>query len=170
MSFRTRDPKPTTRPSWEDYWAEIGNENWLYARELIELSSSVRAHFASFVDWHDEPELVDDPDDKYNSIPHPEGWVRRGVDLDWEAAAKSADEWPASSTEQRLLALVLSLVNPDEESHYESRRDEEGAYEVWVTTGTRKIDARDLSSMGSWRDDVADILTRYIKGEPPRRH
>jgi hypothetical protein len=128
---------------WDDYWTEVGNETWLYARELIELSPAVRAHFASFID-------------------------PCGVNLDWSAAAAAADEWPASSTERRLLALVLSLVNPDEEHGYVRRRDEAGSYEVPTVTGTRMIDARALGSMGSWAADVASILARYITGQRPR--
>ena len=77
--------------------------------------------------------------------------------------------WAASSTERRLLNLVLSLVNPDEEHGTETLHDEEGYYTVPTVTGTRKIDARDLGQMGSWQDDVAAILARYITGQPPRR-
>lgn len=169
MSIRTKDPKPSTRPSWEDYWQTVGNETYLYARELIDLSPDVRAHFAGFIAWRDRPVMVDVPGRPSwdPGEPDPEGWVLRDVELDWQAAAKSADEWPASSTQRRLLSLVLSLVNPDEEGHHETVRDEEGPYEVWRTTGTRLFDARDLGSMGSWRDDVAEILARFITGQPP---
>ena len=170
MSFKTKDPKPAERPTWEDYWSTVGNETYLYARELIDLSDDVRAHFAAHITWHDEPVMVETPGAPSwdPGVPDPEGWVWRDVDLDWQEAAKSADAWAASSTQLRLLALVLSLVNPDEEHHYETLRDEEGSWEAWVTTGTRKIDARDLGSMGSWRDDVASILARYIAGQPPK--
>lgn len=150
---RTRDPKPADPPTWEAYWEGVGNETYLVARELIELSSSVRAHFASFVGWHDTPALVDDPDNAGWSIDDPEGWVWRDSDLDWKAAAAAADRWAASSTERRLLDLVLSLVQPDEEHDYDGR-----------ATGTRMFDARDLGRMGSWADDVARILSRFIAG------
>lgn len=161
MSTRTRDPKPTTPPTWEEYWVTVGNENFRFARELIELSSSVRAHFAHFIDWHDEPEYVDDPNATHSwepSIPDPEGWVRRDANLDWRAAAKAADEWPASSTEQRLLDLVLAFVQPEEEWDPDFQR----------TANTRLIDVRTLGLMGSWRDDVAAILNRYITGQEPK--
>jgi hypothetical protein len=163
MSIRTRDPLPEAAPTWEDYWAEVGNESWLCARELIELSSPVQGHFAQFIAWHDDPCMADVPGEPSwePGVPDPEGWVWRELLLDWEGAARSADEWPCSSTERRLLDLVLSLVQPDEERDWNGDR--------WVAIGTRMMDARDLGNMGSWRDDVADILCRYIKGEPPRR-
>lgn len=138
--------------TWDAYWSTVGSEDYLYARELIELSPSVRAHFAAHVhgDTHDP-------------------WASDALRLDWSAATEAADEWAASSTERRLLDLVLSLVNPDVSGHHEEREDDEGRYEVWVTTGVRKVDVRELGSMGSWREDVAAILARYITGQPPRR-
>lgn len=147
----TNQTETSGRPTWEGYWATVGSEDYLYARELIELSPSVRSHFAAHV--HGDP---NDP------------WADDALHLDWQAAAAAADEWPASGTERRLLDLVLSLVNPDVSGHHEQREDEDGSYEVWVTTGVRKIDVRDLGSMGSWRDDVAAIVGRYITGQPPR--
>lgn len=128
--------------TWETYWSEVGNETWLVARDLIELSTSVRAHFAGYI----------------------EPTERDGLHLDWSKAAAAADEWPASSTERRLLALVLSLVNPDEHQESEVVRDEDegGYYTVWRTAGTRKIDVRDLAHMGSWQEDVTRILSRWM--------
>lgn len=161
---RTRDPKPSTPPTWDAYWETVGNEDYLLARELIDLSPTVRRHFEAHVAWRDNPCLVDDPNDPRMSIKDPEGWVWRQADLDWSAAAASADEWPASGTERRLINLVLSLVNPDEEHTTETRHDDEGYYDVPVTTGTRMIDVRDLASMGSWSEDVARLLARYIAG------
>jgi hypothetical protein len=160
---RTTEPQPTTPPAWDDYWTTVGNEDFLYARELIELSSSVRAHFAGFLAWRDEPVMVEVPGrPSYDpGEPSPDGAVWRDIDLDWKAAAAAADAWGASSTERRLLDLVLSLVQPDTDSYWEDGR--------WVTTGTRLVDARDLGSMGSWRDDVAEILARYITGKAPLR-
>lgn len=168
---RTRDPKPADPPRWEDYWRGVGNVNWLFARELIELSPDVRAHFAYYLRWSDHPALVDDPNDPGTSMDDPGGWVWRDEDLDWEAAAKTADAWAASSTQRRLLALVLSLVQPDEsqESVWEPADEEGPGYERRVAVGTRKVDMRDLGLMGSWRDQVAAILFRYIKGEAPHR-
>lgn len=128
------------KATWEDYWSTVGNEAWLVAKELIELSDDVRAHFAGHIRLDDDGE----------------------PELDWKAAAAAADAWPASSTQLRLLALVLSLVNPDETYEYETRHDDEGYYDVRVAKGTRLFDARDLSRMGSWADDVARILARYI--------
>lgn len=127
--------------SWDTYWSTVGNEDYLYARELIELSGAVHAHFARHI---------------------------TGEDLDWRAAAAAADDWPASSGERRLLDLVLSIVNPDVSGHHETRDDDEGPYEVWVTTGVRKVDARDLGNMGSWREEVASIMGRYIAGAAPK--
>jgi hypothetical protein len=134
--------------SWDAYWRTVGNETWLYVRELLELTESPKAHFAGFIT------PVNDARD----------W-----NLDWKAAAAAADEWPCSSTERRMLDLVLSLINPDEEHGHRTEHDEDGYYTVPTVEGTRKIDARDLGSMGSWRDDVAAILARYITGQPPKR-
>lgn len=136
-----------TKPTWDDYWSTVGNETWLFVRELLDLTQSPKAHFAGFITRGDDGE----------------------PDLDWQAAAKAADAWPCSSTERRMLDLVLSLVNPDEDRVRRVERDDDGYYDVWETVGTRKIDARDLGSLGSWRDDVASILARYITGQPPRR-
>lgn len=157
MSLRTREPLPTQAPTWEDYWATVGNETYLYARELIEISSSVRRHFAAHIAWRDEVCLVDGPGNDW--VPDPDGWVWRDVDLDWAAAAAAADDWAASSTERRLVNLVLSLVQPTQE--YDSAADQ--------TIGTRWFNARDLGDLGSWRNDVAEILARFITGQPPRR-
>lgn len=134
----------TFPPLWREYWSTVGNETWLVAGELIELSDSVTAHFASFI----KP-------------------VDGGLDyrLDWKAAAAAADEWPCSTTERYLLDLVLSLIQPDEYEETEVRKDDEGYYDVRVTKGTRKFDARSLGSMGSWRGDVARILNGYILGQ-----
>lgn len=165
---RTLDPKPVARPSWEDYWGTVGNETWLMVQELIELSPSVTAHFASYVEWHDEPCRVPDPADPYNSIPDPEGWIDREADLDWSAAAAAADQWPCSTTERYLLDLVLSLIQPDEEHTTEVRRDDDGYYEVTVTSGTRTFDMRNLGLFGSWQDEVAVILYEWMTGRRPQ--
>lgn len=160
MSIRTRDPKPTERPTWFEYWLTVGNEDFLFARELIDLSPDVRAHFAWYTRWEDSPVMVDVPGARSfdPGVPDPEGWVFREAELDWKSAADAADRWPASSTQRRLLALVLSLVQPDQQ---------------WVAgadeyTGTRLMNVRDLSMMGSWREQVADIMSRYICGGEPR--
>lgn len=116
----------TFPPLWRDYWQTVANENYLIAGELIELSTSVTAHFASFIKARDLP------------------GGGRDTDLDWQAAAAAADRWACSSTEGRLLDLVLSLVQPDDKE--------------------RLIDARDLGRMGSWSPDVARILHGFILG------
>lgn len=164
MSTRTRDPKPTTPPTWQDYWRTVGNETYLIAGELIELSPDVRRHFESYVRWSDSPCWVDDPDNPGLSIDDPEGWVWRDVDLDWKSAAASADEWPCSTTQRYLLDLVLSLIQPDETWGSELRQDEEGCYDVLVTKGTRTFDMRNLGRMGSWAPAVARIMHGFIMG------
>lgn len=135
--------KPTDPPSWADYWATVGNEDYLAARELAQVSDSIQAFLASFIRWDLDPVMVDDPNDQMNSIPDPSGDLWCGVELDWEAAAASYDEGLGySSTEQRLLAIVLALVLEDRPLNIK----------------------RTLGYMGSWESEVWRILTEWGTG------
>lgn len=151
MAVRTSDPRPTTKPTWDDYWAGVGNEDMLAARDLINLSPAIRRHFEAFLDWDE----YDDEDP---------GYVWRSVNLDWCAAAEAADRWPCSTTERILLDLVLGLVQPDETTEFQTRRDPDTdeTYQVRVAVGTRTIDPRTLGRLGSWSAEATRILMRWM--------
>jgi len=78
---------------WERYWSEIGNEQWLAARELLDLSPRVRNLFATFVAVEDRW-----------------GDGHAELQLDWEAAAAQAERDGLSSTEYHLARLVAALT------------------------------------------------------------
>lgn len=86
----------TTNPShadaWAEFWATVGNESWLFAWELIELSPALLSEART--------------------------WVRRrgrGIDWDWQGWLASYDGqgrgW--SCTEHRLFAVVASLLDDE---------------------------------------------------------
>lgn len=142
MSVRTKEPRPTGSPSWAEYWADVDDRDWLFARELAEISPAVRGFVESRIHWHDEPVLVTDPDDEWSAAPDPEGWVWRNLTVHWDQVAEDFDVWGGSSTERRLMRLVLSLLVPGREVSL----------------------SQDLGQMGSWSDEVAAILGRYVAG------
>lgn len=76
------------RPTWDDYWAGVGNEDWLAARALCEISPRVRSEVGLFLHWDD------------NREPH----------LDWEAFATFVDEDGTMSSGERRLALVVAAL------------------------------------------------------------
>jgi hypothetical protein len=146
MSFKTTDPKPATPPTWEAYWAEVENYEWLYARELIEISPAVKSFVQNRLRWYDEPCWIDDPNDPSGreSIEDPSGAVWRDSTIDWDEVAEDHHSWAASTTENQLLRIVLAL-----------------------TIRGREVSlVRDVGNMGSWRGEVAWILGRYIRNEP----
>ncbi|MGL4174311.1 MAG: hypothetical protein ACRCTR_09650 [Actinomycetota bacterium] len=78
---------------WEAYWATVGNEDWLVARDLLTVSPRVRAVFAQHV--HLERHGLD----------------RTSLELDWDAATEHVADEPLSSTERRLADLVVALAS-----------------------------------------------------------
>lgn len=134
------EDRPTERPSWTEYWSEVGNEDWLAARELAQLSGSIQGFLRSFIHWNIEPVRIDDPNDDLASIPDPSGALWCSAELDWDAAAAAYDDGLGySSTELRLLAVILALTVLD-----------------------RPIDLRNtLGLMGSWESEVWRILTEW---------
>lgn len=151
VSERTQAPILTTPPTWDDYWATVGNETYLVARDLIEISPTIQRHFEHHLIWRD-------------TTPGPDGWRWRSAKLDWPAAARAADQWPCSTTEAILLDLILGLIQPDEDTQFEDRWDPETSesFEVRVTTGTRVINPLHLGRLGPWSGQVADILHRWM--------
>jgi hypothetical protein len=87
---------------WDAYWSAVGNEDWLVARRLLELSPRVRSFFAS----HFEEVQIPIIDDGGREL----GLCRCELTLDWKAAAEHIDDDGFSSTEHRLARLVAALT------------------------------------------------------------
>jgi len=87
---------------WQEYWADVRNEDWLTARRLLEISPRVRGFFAC----HLSEDLVPIYDDDGHERPQP----LREVALDWETAAGRIESDGFSSTERRLAMLVAALT------------------------------------------------------------
>ncbi|WP_426566342.1 hypothetical protein ACPPVT_07300 [Angustibacter sp. McL0619] len=84
----------TPAERWAAYWREVGNEEWLAARELIELCPRLWSLFAGYIEATGE---------------RPAGWW-----LDWPAAcAYGLDEAGLSGGEHRLAQVVAGLVLDD---------------------------------------------------------
>ncbi|WP_426561380.1 hypothetical protein ACPPVT_14420 [Angustibacter sp. McL0619] len=87
---------------WDAYWLTVGSEQYLAARELVELSSRLRTLFASFVRW-----VEPDPSwyEAGEQLP-PGSW-----ELDWETATTYAlTKAGLSGGERRLAAVVAALT------------------------------------------------------------
>ncbi|MDN5893930.1 MAG: hypothetical protein L0H93_07875 [Nocardioides sp.] len=135
--------QPPPRPSWDEYWAKVGSEDYLAAKALLELSSQVRCDAAQWLEWVSHQLWSDDDEPVGQSEPYP--------NLDWEGWVKSVDEqgrgW--SSTESRLFEVVAALVAEE----------------------PRAIRLRGLlDSMGSWESDVWRILTEWGTGGNNKDH
>lgn len=92
---------PTTQTLWDTFWDRVGNEEWLAAKELLDISPRVAGFFAAHL-RRDTVELYDD-----NGNPC---GVRDDLVLDWEAAAEHIATEGFSSTEDRLARLVSALT------------------------------------------------------------
>jgi len=106
----TSSTTPTTTTSsggssnvlWQEYCADVRNEDWLTARRLLELSPRVRGFFACYL----AEDVVPSYDDDGHERPQP----LHEVALDWEAAAARIEADGFSSTERRLAMLVAALT------------------------------------------------------------
>lgn len=93
----------SVRPTWQEYWAGVGNEEWLAAKALLELEEhgGVRREVETWLaydsagDWYDE-----------------DGGWRSDPVLDWWAWVADVDArgraW--SGSEARLYQLVAGLT------------------------------------------------------------
>jgi len=129
------------RPTWAEFWARVGDEDWLAAKALLELSS-IRREAESWLRWERDP-LYDDSGEPFGyTDPYPV--------LDWEAwiADYDAEGRGWSSTEHRLFALVAALVIPDRQIAFRSV----------------------LGYMGSWETEVWRILTEWGTGGNNREY
>ncbi len=76
--------------AWSTCWPEVGSEEWLAARALLELSPALVGEAASWV---------------------AQGGGRPGALLDWVADVdREGRGW--SSTERRLFAVAAALIDP----------------------------------------------------------
>lgn len=87
---------------WHDFWAGVGNEDWLAAAHLMEASPRVRGYFACYL--HEE--LTPRFDEAGNAVGTPISEVM----LDWQSAADRIHLECFSSTEYRLARLVAALT------------------------------------------------------------
>lgn len=125
----------STRPTWDEYWATIGDEQLLAAGALLELSATVRADVENWLCWqHEQAWTATDG----TQVP-----AERWADLDWDGWAVDVEERgrPFSSTEGRLVEIVAALA---------ARRP-------------LQLDGV-LNLMGSWETDVWRILTEWGTG------
>jgi hypothetical protein len=90
MSARAWEPG-----AWEEFWAEVDDQEWLAARAVLEVSARVRGVAETFV-YRDERPLRDKP--------------RGEALLDWEGFAAQVSRAGLSSGEARLADLVVALT------------------------------------------------------------
>lgn len=124
------------RPTWDEYWARVGSEEYLAAKQLLELSS-IRYDAAQWLEWHRDRQY--DDDGNYVGLGDP--WPT----LNWDAWIADYDEtgrgW--SSTEHRLFRIVAALVASDE----------------------RPFPMREtLGYLGSWETEVWRVLVDWGTG------
>lgn len=95
-------PSTQTATAWTEFWSTVGNQDWLTARTLIELSARVRGYFASYL----AREQVIEYDEADNPVPS----GRHELVLDWQDAAVHLNREGLSSTEHRLARLALAVA------------------------------------------------------------
>jgi len=84
----------------QEYWTDVHNEDWLAARQLLELSPEVQEFYACNLAEELVPTDDDDGHQRHRS--------RRELRPDWAGAASSIDADGFSSTERRLAHLVAA--------------------------------------------------------------
>lgn len=124
----------TTRPTWQEFWAEVGSEDWLTALALLEL---------------DDHQVLRRDLERFLTYAPSAGWRdaagvwHRQPELDWDAWVANVEErgrgW--SSTEARLFELVAGL-----------------------TTGRPFNIVNVLGFLGSWELQMWRILTAWGTG------
>lgn len=126
---------------WDEAWAEVGSEEWLAAKRLLELSS-LQYEAAHWIrnSRHD----------------------RAGGILDWIADVDAEGRgW--SSTEHRLFRVVAALVDP-----WPERPDGPvGPYEATRGDGTvhRLVPlVHVFDSMGSWEHEFWQVMVQWGTG------
>jgi len=84
----------------QEYWTDVHNEDWLAARQLLEVSPEVQEFYACNLAEELVPTDDDDGHQRHRS--------RRELRPDWAGAASSIDADGFSSTERRLAHLVAA--------------------------------------------------------------
>lgn len=114
-----------TRPDWERTWQAYGNEAWLTAKALIEISPALLADARQYTGWsrgdgHRDADGVFHPAPQFQAA----AWLA-SVDQDGRG-------W--SSTERRLFDLVASLLDDDRPLRLVGTLDSMGSWEsqVWA--------------------------------------
>ena len=87
---------------WQEYWTDVHNEDWLAARQLLELSPEVQELYACNLAEELVPTDDDDGHERHRS--------RRELRPDWAGAASRIDKDGFSFTERRLGHLVAALT------------------------------------------------------------
>lgn len=129
------DPTPSGTPAWPDFWKQVGSEEWLAAKALLELDTygTVRNDAGHHLAYPAQP---------YRTV-NEDGERCWAIVMDWEGWVADVDEhgrgW--SSTERRLFHLVAAL-----------------------TTGRPLNIIGVLDQMNSWEHDVWRILVDWGTG------
>lgn len=124
-------PRPVPVPSsqaataWVEHWSTVGNEDWLTARTLIELSPRVRGYFASYLG---RVELIE-YDEHANQVRS----GRHELVVDWQDAAAHLNREGLSSTEHRLARLALAVATDEPIALHSLARMGSWSAQVWRT-------------------------------------
>lgn len=134
-----------TKPTWDETWAQIGSEDMLAAKALIELSPALRRDAEQYLSRPQYPAYASDRWDAELV-----GYRPGESEFDWEAWLTSYDEhgrgW--STTEHHLFALAASLLDAD-----------------------RPLRLRAvLGHLGSWEAEVWPILVDWGTGGNNREY
>lgn len=141
QAYRLMLERMGERPTMEEVRAAVGNESWLAAFAMLDLSAAVANDAARFTQWarvDGSYSYSGEGEDKVSTF-HPD------PQIDWDAwvASVETDGRGWSSTEHRLYELVAALVAEE----------------------PKPVQLRGvLDSMGSWERDVLDILVQWASG------
>lgn len=149
-----KDLKLSTTPAdtanaWDTYWHGVGSEEWLTARQLIELSPALHSEAAAWLKTGKGWDLTD--------------WIH---DVDDTGRA-----W--STTESRLFRVVAALIDPYPDADWVEGNSTLPLYVVKVENDRYKRTVPlvyFLEQMGSWETDVWRILVNWGTGGNNREY
>lgn len=148
QDLKTHTTPADTATEWDSYWRGVGSEEWLTARQLIELSPSLRSEAAS--------------------------WLRTGKGRDLTDWIHDVDDtgrgW--SSTESRLFRVVAALIDPYPDADWVEDLPSLPLYVVKVGDDYKRTVplVYFLEQMGSWEIDVWRILVNWGTGGNNREY
>lgn len=90
-----------SRPTWEDYWKGIGNEDLLGAKGVIETNHRVKQVVSGYLEWQG------DEDDRW---PHIE-WDQFAKDVETNLASLSSTELAIAQVAAALATFERRVVN-----------------------------------------------------------